>query len=490
VQRKARFTNDGLRRIEHTESAEAGNVRGMSRMWRHAGVRIAAGVCWVAVVGRAAPANARSPRCEQVERYTLKNGLEVVLRPDHELPNVALVSSVHAGFRNDPSGHEGLAHYVEHLTFLEALSLGGVNDLYQQAGATNVNAVTKLDTTDYFAQLPRAQIERGLWIEARRIAIGVDTLHAGPAEEEHQVILREHELRFGAGLGLEASSAIFQALYPEGHPLHALGRQTESSVGALTLDDARWFFARYYRPDRIRLTLLGDFDPAAVRPLVDKYFGALAGRELPEAPGTPAPSLAEADVTDCRRAQVSRAPLHGRVVISTRGAKESVAFLWQQDADGHPERWWGILDTFARRVGDAARDAKLAIGAHMNLQRTELGDHWMMSVDLLPGQPFDRVPPLMASVFAQLKRSPPDAGEQSAERQFLAVRESQQRTLLSRALDLSQRECVPSRCLAVAEQLSPETITGIDRFDPARALRVELRHSDFGSVDGDVERVP
>jgi hypothetical protein len=456
----------------------------------HAAVRIAAGVCWGAVVGGAAPAAARSPSCEQVERYTLKNGLEVELRPDSELPNVALVSSVHAGFRNDPKGYEGLAHYVEHLTFMEALSLERVDDLYKQAGATNVNGFTRLDTTDYVAELPRAQIERGLWIEARRIAIGLDTLDAGPAEEEHQVILREHELRYGEGLGLEASSVIFQAIFSDAHPLHAYRLQTRSSVGALTLGDARWFFARYYRPDRIRLTLVGDFDAAAVRPLVDKYFGDLAARELPPAPGAPAPTLAETDVADCRRAQLSRAPLHGSVVISSRGAKESVAFYWQAYADDNPERWWGILDSFARRVGDAARDANLASGARIELKRTELGDYWKLSLDLLPAQPIDRVPALVASVFAQLKRAPPEAGEQSAERQFLELRESQQRTLLSRALDLSQRECNPSRCLVTSEQLSAQTIADIDRFDPARALRLELRHSDSVSVDGDVERVP
>src|SRR3954463_16212853 len=106
---------------------------------RAASRRVAAGCCGSGV-RPAMPAAARSPSCEQVERYTLKNGLEVVLRPDHELPNVALVSSVHAGFRNDPQGYEGLAHYVEHLTFREAQSLADGIELYKQAGATGVNA--------------------------------------------------------------------------------------------------------------------------------------------------------------------------------------------------------------------------------------------------------------------------------------------------------------------------------------------------------------
>jgi hypothetical protein len=453
----------------------------------------------------ARPALARSPSCEQTERYTLKNGLEVVLRPDHELPNVAIVSSVHAGSRNDPPGYEGLAHYVEHLTFRETQGLPATDELYKQAGGTDVNAFTKLDTTDYFGQFPRAQIERGLWVEARRIAIGLDLVSVSAAEEEHEVILREHALRFGSGVGSEVSTSLFEALYPEGHPYHSLHRQTEATVRALTLTDARWFFARYYRPDRIRLTLLGDFEPSALRPLIDKYFSGLASRELPASPGSSASGgsasggsasasaaspQTELDAAECKRAEMSGPPLHGSVSILTRNRRESVGFLWLPPAGSNAERWQGILDVFTRRIGEAARDAKVASGAHLELVHTELGDYWMISVDVLPLQPLNRVPEIMSSAFADLKKSPPDAAEQNAERQALELRDSAERSLLSRALDLSRRECHVTPCLAAADRVSAEVLAGIDHFDPAHALRLEIRHSASASIDGEVERVP
>jgi hypothetical protein len=439
----------------------------------------------------AAAANARSPSCEQVERYTLKNGLEVVLRPDHGVPNVAIVSSVHAGARNDPKGYEGLAHYVEHLTFREAQSLPSVLDLYKEAGATGLNGTTGLDQTNYFAQLPRAQIERGLWLEARRIAIGLDMLTAEPVDQEREVILREHEQRFGvSGLALQVATVQADALFPEGHPYHALGRPSESSQRALTLGDARWFFARYYRPDRIRLTLVGDFEPEKARSLIDKYFAALTAREVPAAPGASGQTEEQLDAAECKRAQQPGAPLHGRVRISWRLKYESMSFLWLAPTGDEPERWWGILDTFAQRVERAVRDAKLASGVGLELIQSELADYWVLSINLLPLQPFDRVPPLLTKVFAELKMSRPDAAEQAAERQSLELNQAQRRSLLSRALDLSRRECRPSRCLTPAEQFSAETIEGIDRFDPAKALRVELRHAPMASEDGDVERVP
>src|SRR5262245_63835715 len=96
--------------------------------------------------------------------------------PDAALPQVAIVSSMRAGFRDDPPGYEGLAHFVEHLTFRGAPGFASVFELYAEAGATGVNATTSSDTTDYYALLPAAQLERGLWLEARRLALGLDLI--------------------------------------------------------------------------------------------------------------------------------------------------------------------------------------------------------------------------------------------------------------------------------------------------------------------------
>ncbi len=457
---------------------------------KRSAARLAACVCLALCVGFAVQAFARSPSCERVERYTLKNGLEVVLLPDRGLPHVALVSSVHAGARHDPPGYEGLAHYVEHLTFREALGLGKVDELYKEAGATRVNAFTRLDTTDYVAQLPRAQLERGLWIEARRLAVGLDVLTPSQVAEEHQVVLREHELRFGSSLGLEMLTATFLQFYPAGHPYHELRTQTEASVGALTLEDARWFFARYYRPDRIRLTLVGDFDTASAKALIEKYFAALAPRPLPRASSAPAQSEAEAVAAECRRAEVRALPPYGSVVVSRRGREQAVLFLWHPPAGEDAQRYAGVLDAFRGRVADAARSAKLAGDARLARESTEFGDFWQLSVELLPAQPFERVEPLVKTIFEELKRTPLDPSEQNAQRQALVLHEAERRMYLARALDLSRRECRPSRCLAAEELISPETMAGLEHFDPARALRVEIRHSVSASIDGDVERVP
>jgi len=84
--------------------------------------------------------------------------------PVGHVPTVAVLSSIHAGSRDDPKGHEGLAHYVEHLTFLGTAAYTSAMDLYQEIGATGLNATTYLDTTDYYALVPSSQLERALWI--------------------------------------------------------------------------------------------------------------------------------------------------------------------------------------------------------------------------------------------------------------------------------------------------------------------------------------
>src|SRR5688572_19908595 len=222
----------------------------------------------------ASTASAEQLECETVERYRLQNGIDVVLQADHDLPLVAVVSSVHAGSRNDPPGYSGLAHYVEHLLFREGGPFSSALTLYDGSGAT-VNARTTADTTDYHALLPSEQLERGLWIEARRLGLGLDVVASSTAEVEREVVLREHSQRGGKSKpGVALMQAIREATFPAGHPYRSL-LTTVDTIEAQSLDTARWFFAEHYRLDRVRLIVTGDFDPAATRELIERHFGGL-----------------------------------------------------------------------------------------------------------------------------------------------------------------------------------------------------------------------
>jgi len=197
---------------------------------------------WLATPDPDAVSSAHAATREAPQRRLLANGIEVVLLPDASLPQVAVVSSVRAGFRDDPPGYQGLAHFVEHLTFRGVPPFASVSELYAEAGATSVNATTSSDTTDYYALLPAAQLERGLWLEARRLAIGLDSIDEGTARDERAVLLREHELRYGYAPGFRLLSATYAALFAAPHPYHALF-PSERSLERLSLDAARRFHA-------------------------------------------------------------------------------------------------------------------------------------------------------------------------------------------------------------------------------------------------------
>ncbi len=105
------------------------------------------------------------------EKYTLKNGLEVILAEDHRLPLVAVDLWYHVGPANERAGRTGFAHLFEHMMFEGSLHVGSKeHDRYlEAAGASDINGTTDFDRTNYFETLPSNQLELALWLESDRM---------------------------------------------------------------------------------------------------------------------------------------------------------------------------------------------------------------------------------------------------------------------------------------------------------------------------------
>lgn len=436
-------------------------------------------------------AHARSPSCEAAERLTLKNGVEVVLQVDTALPTVALVSSVHAGSRHDPPGYEGLAHYVEHLLFRPAPPFASAFDLYAEVGATGVNATTSADTTDYLAVVPAAQLERALWIEARRLAVGLNALDDPPALDERKVLLREHELRFGSALNGAISQATFEALYPAQHPYRSLSA-TDATIGALSLADARWFFAEHYRPDRVRLALVGDFDVEEVKRLLERYWAPLTPMVAPpDAEGKGASGAAARSSSECAWATRPMPLSRSRIIARSHYRNERLELYWPVLPDEDPSQLRGIFSVLAGSIGNATALSGLSHDVSSQLVQRELGSFWLLSIGVVPGQPFEKVEPLIQQSLNELRQSFPDAQYLAAHAQSLALVERREKSqLLARAQRLVRRECQASPCGPTDKQLEPMAFNRLDRFDPKKALIVERRYSRGASADGDIEVLP
>src|SRR6266851_6809795 len=147
-------------------------------------VRLPASVlAGLTVLGPAASApgavTSAPPRVEiGFEKYTLPNGLEVILREDHRLPIVAVNLWYHVGPANETAGRTGFAHLFEHMMFEGSKHVPGNTHFrhLEAAGATDINGTTDFDRTNYFETLPSNQLELALWLESDRMGYLPDVL--------------------------------------------------------------------------------------------------------------------------------------------------------------------------------------------------------------------------------------------------------------------------------------------------------------------------
>lgn len=230
------------------------------------------------------------------EKYTLDNGLEVILHRDPRLPNVAVNLWYHVGPANEPKGRSGFAHLFEHLMFEGSKYAGKEFDvLLESAGGTNMNGTTSFDRTNYFETVPSAQLELALWLESDRMGFMIDTLTEERLEVQRGVVLNERRQSYENRPYGPSELALYDRFFPDGHPYHGNVIGSIADLERATMDDVRAFFAAYYAPSNATLTLAGDFEPEAAKALIERYFGSLPKRPRPARPTFTTPPLAAAD---------------------------------------------------------------------------------------------------------------------------------------------------------------------------------------------------
>jgi predicted Zn-dependent peptidase len=207
------------------------------------------------------------------ERYTLPNGLKVILHEDHSTPIVAVSVMYHVGAKNEKPNLTGFAHFFEHLLFegSENVARGEFDDYISNAGGTN-NANTSYDRTYYYEILPSNQLELGLWLESERMLhakveqIGIET--------QRQVVKEERRLRMDNqpyGRLLEETMKRTFMVHP----------YKNSIIGSMEhLDAAReadyvQFYKDFYRPDNAIISVAGDLNPATAKLWIEKYFSSI-----------------------------------------------------------------------------------------------------------------------------------------------------------------------------------------------------------------------
>lgn len=210
-------------------------------------------------------------------RYTLPNGLEVILRPVRNVPLVAVHVRFHVGGADDPRGQRGLAHIVEHLS-----SDGGTTHIIGERaaasrfyiGAVGANASTMMTSTNYFMTVPANYLEIALWIESDRMSFIPGTTTRGGLYAAQRVVANERRERFDAEPYAQLTEQVYKVLYPEIHPYHGMLIGSLAEIDAVAVADADAFLKMWYTPANATLVLVGDL-PGNTRALVDKYFASL-----------------------------------------------------------------------------------------------------------------------------------------------------------------------------------------------------------------------
>ncbi|RZV39627.1 MAG: insulinase family protein [Acidimicrobiales bacterium] len=213
----------------------------------------------------------------QFEKYTLDNGLDVVLHVDKSDPVVAIDLAAHVGSGREIAGRTGFAHLFEHLLFLDSenLGYGGLDEMNTRIGGEGTNGFTTNDMTQYFQAVPADALEKVIWAEADKLGYFINTVTQDVVDNEKQVVKNEKRQRvdnqpYGHNLYI-----VSKALYPEDHPYNWQVIGSLSVLDAATLQDVKNFYKRWYVPNNVTVTLTGDFDIPEAKKLVEKYFGEI-----------------------------------------------------------------------------------------------------------------------------------------------------------------------------------------------------------------------
>lgn len=216
----------------------------------------------------------------KVEQFTLSNGMEVVVIPNHSVPAVSHMLWFKIGSADERQGVSGLAHYLEHMMFkgTKTLKVGEYSQIMAKHGGDH-NAFTNLDYTGYYVNIAKQHLPLVMKTEADRMV----NLSVDDAEflKEREVIMEERSMRTDNQPGAVLDEQMRASLYTNHHygiPVIGWRQEMEALSKAQVFD----MYHRYYHPNNAILLLIGDVTAEEIKPLVESTYGKLSAGELME----------------------------------------------------------------------------------------------------------------------------------------------------------------------------------------------------------------
>ena len=330
--------------------------------------------------------------------FTLNNGLQVVVIPDHRTPVVTQMIWYKVGSADETPGKSGLAHFLEHLMFKGTAkhAVGEFSQTVLKIGG-NENAFTSVDYTGFFQHVPRDQLASMMDFEADRMTGLV--LKDENVLPERDVVLEEYNMRVANAPEARLNEQILAALYvnhPYGRPIIGWHHEIEK----LDREDALAFYRRFYAPNNAILVIAGDVDEKEVRPLAEATFGKVAPqpaipaqRIRPQEPEPAAPRTVTLADPHVEQPIVKRYYLVPSAATAAAGESPALDVLAQLMGTGSNSYLYRALVV----------DHPLAVNAGAAYQGTSLDPtQFSISVSPKPGVEFSQIEQVIDKVIADV----------------------------------------------------------------------------------------
>ena len=337
------------------------------------------------------------------ERYTLANGLTVILSEDHSTPTVAVDVWYHVGSKNEVVGRTGFAHLFEHVMFNGSGHVPyGMHDRYTEGVGGENNGSTTNDRTNYFETVPSNYLEDELWLESDRMGWLLDALDMDKLNAQRDIVKNERRQSVDNQPYGRVSEILSAAIYPATHPYSwpVVGSMTDLSNASA--EDVKEFFRLYYAPNNATITIVGDIDVPRTRAWVTKYFAGIPRGQPITRPTVPLVTLpSEKRLVYEDRVQVPRLYIRWPTVGVTSDDQRALSVLGQILTGSRTARLTKAL------VYDRQWAAQLSAGQ----QSSEAAGGFQITIVPRPDHSLTSLELASDSIVDRLKREGPTAEE-------------------------------------------------------------------------------
>ena len=354
--------------------------------------------------GAAGQASANPARAESggpinldITEFDLPNGLHVILSEDHRVPVIDTNIMYNAGSANETKGRTGFAHLFEHLMFGGSAHVGkGQFEKLIFSVHGRCNASTREDYTEYFNTVPSNALPMVLFLESDRMGYYLDSLRPGIVDEQRDVVI--NEILESPSKGQEAALA---ALYPPDHPYSWRVYGSQEDLNAAAYEDVVNFYKANYAPGNASLAVVGDFDTAEAKKMIEHWFSDVPQRQWRPLDVCAAPAELNGVV---KKTVTDEVPSEQRILMWSAPAK-------YQDGDAALEMLvymlGGSFGPKNSRLYKRLIDGQYVSSVYTLYSSCKLGSYFCIRFSPKPGHTLDEVQSIIDEELERVAQEPP-----------------------------------------------------------------------------------